>query len=150
MLRAGDIVFASFGHGLKTFKVRVAVLSVDWRHAMLIASDGEVYGPARLTALQTCDNVTDEEAHNWRARIAAHHHAQNEDANDDAADADADAVAPEVCLPEAPLVRHIMWRMAWLPLVALTLRRFSHAAAYFSRGSGGPAGRNGASGSRTR
>lgn len=100
MLRAGDIVFASFGRGLKTFKVRVAVLSVDWRQAMLIASDGEVYGPARLTTLQTCDNVTDEEAHNWRARIAAHHHAQNEDANDDAADADADAdaVAPEVCL----------------------------------------------------
>ena len=72
--------------------------AADWRQAMLIASDGEVYGPARLTALQTCDYVTDEEAHNWRARIAAHHHAQNEDASDDAADADADAVAPEVCL----------------------------------------------------
>ena len=58
MLRAGDIVFASFGHGLKTFKVRVAVLSVDWRHAMLIASDREVYGPARITALQTCHKQT--------------------------------------------------------------------------------------------
>ena len=126
-MRAGDIVFASFGRGLN-FKVKVAVLSADWRHAMLIASDGEVYGPARLTALQTCDNVTDEEAHNWRARIAAHHDAQNENANDDAADAN--AVAAEVCLPEAPLVRHIMCRMAY-PLSF----DCSHTSSLLSRGS---------------
>jgi hypothetical protein len=85
MLRPGDIVFASFGRGLKTFKVRVAVLSVECRHAMLLASDGEVYGPARINALECCQYVPDEEAQMWRTRIDAHR-AQNDTADhDDAA-----------------------------------------------------------------
>ena len=52
MLQVGDVVRASFGLGMQTFKVNVIVCDIARNKATLLTRDGTLFGPARIGSLQ--------------------------------------------------------------------------------------------------
>ena len=52
MVGVGDVVRASFGRGVQTFKVDVVVYAIGRNKATVLTRDGTLFGPARLGSLQ--------------------------------------------------------------------------------------------------
>lgn len=65
-MQVGDVVRASFGRGVHTFKVHVVVYAIVRDRATVLARDGTLYGPTRRSSLQMVDDLEQVERILWQ------------------------------------------------------------------------------------
>ena len=93
MLQVGDVVQASFGRGVRTFKVDVVVYAIVRNKATVLTRDGTLFGPARLGSLQMVYGLEQIERVWWQRVLDEYRQLHDQGPNNVVADVAQDDIA---------------------------------------------------------